>query len=128
VDATIVYGKTYEYFVQSVEKSGERYIESEASPSISFKPVDTFPPAVPTGLTAVPGTRTIELVWDRNVEKDFSAYRVYRDGVKIEDALAAPAYADRNVKIGTKYRYQIGAVDNAGNQSALSAAVEAAIP
>jgi predicted phage tail protein len=126
-DTTIEYGKTYQYFVQSVERTGEKYAESEDSPIIEWKPVDQFPPAVPAGLTAVPGARTIELVWERNTDRDFASYRVYRDGQRIAEGLGSPAYSDKDVKTGTKYRYQISAVDTSGNESVLSAAVEAAI-
>ena len=128
VDATIDYGKTYEYEVQSIEKSGDKFAESEASRFFSFKPEDKFPPAVPTGLTAVAGSRDIELTWDRNTEKDLAAYRVYRDGKKIAEGLNSPSYSDKNVKPGTKYSYQVSSVDGAGNESMLSGTMEAAIP
>jgi fibronectin type 3 domain-containing protein len=95
---------------------------------VTFTPKDKFPPAVPIGLTAVPGTRTIELVWERNGERDFASYSVYRDGKRIADMLGSPAYSDKDVKPGTTYRYQVSAVDSAGNESALSGPAEAAIP
>jgi hypothetical protein len=127
-DSAIDYGKTYQYRVQAIEKAGDKYAESDLSAGIAFKPEDHFPPAPPVGLNVVPGTRTMELVWERNAEKDFSAYRVYRDGRRITDGLTAPAFSDRDVKPGTKYRYQVGAVDTAGNESELSAVAEAVIP
>lgn len=127
-DGTIEYGKTYDYMVQSIEKNGETYTESERSDPIAFKPVDMFPPAVPTGLSAVPGSRSIELVWERNTEKDFQSYRVYRDGKLIAGGLTGPVFSDRDVKPGTKYKYEVSALDNAGNESARSAPAEAVIP
>lgn len=127
-DGMIEYGKTYDYMVQSIQKAGTTYAESELSDAISFKPRDIFPPAVPTGLSAVPGSRSIELVWERNTEKDFASYRVFRDGQQIAEGLTAPAFSDRDVKPGTKYRYQVSALDNAGNESVKSAEAEAVIP
>jgi hypothetical protein len=127
-DGTIDYGKTYQYLVQSVAKTDNKYAESDLPAAISFTPTDKFPPAVPTGLSAVPGTRSIELVWERNAERDFAGYRVYRDGQKIAEGLTVPAYSDKNAQAGMKYRYQIGALDMAGNESAKSPAVEAGIP
>jgi hypothetical protein len=127
-DNTIEYGKTYQYLVQSVEKTGERYAESEPSATVTFKPVDKFPPAVPVGLTAIPASRNIELVWDRDTERDLASYQVYRDGKKIAEGLTAPAYSDKDVKPGVRYRYQVLAVDTAGNSSELCAPVETAIP
>jgi hypothetical protein len=127
-DNTIEYGKTYQYMVQSVQKTAEKYAESELSDVSTIRPVDTFAPAVPSGVTAVPGTRSIELVWDRNIEKDFATYRIYRDGKRVADGVTAPSFSDRDVQAKTRYQYQVSSVDNAGNESARSPAVEATIP
>lgn len=128
VDTEIEYGKTYQYFVQTIEKAGEALAESELSEVVDIKPVDTFPPAVPTGLTAVPGARSIELLWDRNIERDLAGYRLYRDGKRLGDTIVSPAYSDKAVRAGVTYKYQVSSIDRAGNESALSAAVEAIIP
>jgi fibronectin type 3 domain-containing protein len=79
-------------------------------------------------VSAVPGTRSIELVWNRSTEKDFASYRIYRDGKKIADGLTAPSYSDRDVQPRMKYSYQVSAVDTAGNESAKSAAADTVIP
>ncbi len=55
-------------------------------------------------------------------------YSVYRDGKRIAEGLTAPAFSDRDAQPGVKYQYQVSAVDTAGNESAKSAPVEAAIP
>lgn len=127
-DNAIEYGMTYQYMVQSAQKTADGYAESELSDVTTIKPVDTFPPAVPAGLAAVPGARNIDLVWERNTEKDFAGYRVFRDGKQIAESLTAPTFTDRDVMAGVRYRYQVSAVDNAGNESARSPAVEATIP
>jgi hypothetical protein len=127
-DPTIEYGKTYQYFVQADEKTDNTYAESDLSDVVTVKPVDKFPPAVPTGLSAITGARSIELRWDRNVEKDFASYRIYRSGNKIAEDLTAPAYSDRDAQPGQKYQYQVSAVDTAGNESAKSAGAEGTIP
>jgi hypothetical protein len=128
LDGNIEYGKTYSYYIQSIEKTGDTYAESEISGVNAFKPADKFAPAVPAGVSPVPGTRSIELVWERNTEKDFASYRVYRDGKQIAEGLTAPAYSDRDVKAGVKYSYQVTALDTTGNESAKSQAVESALP
>jgi hypothetical protein len=127
-DSTIEYGKTYEYYVQAIEKTPNGDAESEISAVKTFKPGDHFGPAVPADVSAVPGTRSIDLVWQRNTEKDFASYAVYRDGRKIAEGVTAPAYSDRDVKPGTTYRYEVSSVDAAGNESAKSSPVEAVIP
>jgi hypothetical protein len=127
-DPFIEFGTDYEYFVQAVRKIDDnRFAESDLSTVISFTPTDRFPPAAPTGVSAASGIRTIELVWDRNTEKDFAFFRLYRDGVRIADHLAAASFSDENVGVGHTYRYQVSAVDSAGNESALSAPIEAGV-
>jgi hypothetical protein len=129
VDKSIVYGKSYEYWVQAVHDKAE----SETAGPIPITPKDTFAPAVPTNLTATAGLSAIELSWPRNEERDFHHYRVYRatgDGPfeRIADNVQAPNYSDRTVESGKRYRYSVSAVDEAGNESDRSQAVEATAP
>lgn len=123
-DTTFTYGKTWQYSVKSARKTGDNLMESDASAVFTFTPVDRFPPAVPSGLVAIAGTRSAELVWDRVPDSDLAGYRVYRNGVKIADGLVTPAYSDKEVTAGSRYSYQVSAVDQAGNESAKCAAVE----
>ncbi|MCU1327611.1 MAG: Fibronectin, type domain protein [Bryobacterales bacterium] len=128
LDTGIEYGKTYEYLVQAGEKTGAKYAESEDSAVISIKPADRFPPAVVTGVAAVPATKSIELVWDGSKDADTAFYRVYRDNVLLADSVQSPSFSDRDVTGGAKHSYQITAVDSANNESARSAPVEATLP
>jgi fibronectin type 3 domain-containing protein len=127
-DSTIEYGQTYEYFVQAQQKAGDGYAESEASEVTTIKPVDRFAPSSPAGLTVAPGTRTMELVWDRNTEKDFASYRIYRNGQLLPQTVTSPAFSDSDVQPGMKYEYQISALDTAGNESAKCTPVSGEIP
>jgi hypothetical protein len=124
-DTTFTYGKKWDYYVRSVSKMGDNRAESDESPTITFDPKDHFPPAVPAGLIVIPGTRTIELVWDRVTDADLAGYRVYRDGQKIADNVVAPAYSDRDATAGKKYHYEVSSFDESGNESVKSTAVEA---
>jgi hypothetical protein len=126
-DPSADYGKPWQYSVQSVRRAGEGIQESDRSEPFAFTPKDRFPPAVPTGLAAIAGARTIELVWDRVGDSDLAGYRVYRNGQKIADGLLTPVYSDSNVVAGTRYSYQVSAVDQAGNESDKSAPEEAAM-
>jgi hypothetical protein len=129
LDNGIAYGDTYDYSIQSIEKvNDDHYAESDLTELAGVKPEDKFAPAVPSGLTAVPGTKSIELVWNRNTDRDFASYRIYRDGKLLASNVASVAYSDRDVKQGTNYTYQLSAVDTAGNESAKSAPVAASLP
>lgn len=132
-DTAIQYGKPYRYVVQAFVKAGQGKAESERSNEARITPEDTFPPAVPTGLTAVPSTSSIELAWDRVVEPDLAGYRVYRSLAggpfqRIADTPESPSYSDRSIESGKVYRYEVSAVKRNGLESKLSAAVEAAAP
>ena len=127
VDKTTSYGATYRYFVQAIAADGLR--QSEISEAAAITPRDEFPPAVPAGLSAVAGVGAIELAWQRNTEDDFQGYNVYRsmeDAAfeKIAASIDAPAYSDRQVEAGKRYRYAVSSVDQAGNESARSEPVE----
>lgn len=134
VDATAEFGKPYTYFVQGLQRTGSgKETESEVSDSVNITPVDTFAPAVPTGLHAIIGTRTVELSWDRNMEPDLGGYHVFRavgDGefAAVPDKLVAPSYSDHEMKSGGRYRYAVSAYDLNGNESARSTVIEVLFP
>jgi hypothetical protein len=123
-DPTAGYGSAWEYSVEAVQQAGEKRVESERSAPVTFTPKDLFAPEQPGGLAAVAGAVTIELSWNSVTDADLAAYRVYRGGVKIADGLAAAVYSDKDVTAGSRYAYQVSAVDQAGNESEKSAAAE----
>jgi len=133
IDATAEFGKPYSYLVQSIVKAGEGEAQSEPSTEAAITPVDTFPPAAPAGLTAVPSTASIELVWERNTEPNVIGYRVYRalGNAALEllaDAQLLPAYSDHKIESGKTYRYAVSAVKSNKKESKLSEPVEVAAP
>lgn len=130
-DTEIEYGKQYTYLVQTVVSLGDNKVaESDLSREIAIKPIDTFEPAAPAGLHATAAANSIELSWDPNTEPDLAAYRIYRSTAggafeKLADLPPVPAYSDKAIKQDTAYRYQVTAVDRAGNESQRSAIAEA---
>lgn len=125
VDKATEYGKTYQYSVQGVNGAAE----SSMSDAVPITTKDTFPPGVPTGLTASPGINSVELAWDRNTEPDFKGYFVYRsvdNGAfeRLGGMVEGPSFSDKNVEAGKHYRYTVSAVDQAGNPSQQSGPVE----
>jgi fibronectin type 3 domain-containing protein len=133
VDTAVEFGQPYTYLVQTVARAGEREAESEPSAEIPITPKDTFPPAAPAGVRAVTSSVSIEIAWDQNMESDLAGYRIYRaapgqEFQKVGESTGAPNFSDRNVDHGKSYRYAVAAFDKAGNESARSAVVEAALP
>ena len=128
LDESTIYGSRYRYLVQTIAGEDQWSLVSGAA---EITPVDTFPPAVPEGLSAVPTPQSIELAWTRNTESDFRGYNIFRstgDGPfeKIASLIDAPTYSDSKLEPGKKYRYTVSAVDLTGNESVQAAPVEAA--
>ena len=126
LDGAVEFGTSYQYFVETFQGNFQRSVTT-AAPAIARE--DTFAPSVPAGLTAEPGTHSIELSWERNTDARFQGYNVYRSAEggefeKIASLIVAPAYSDRTVETGKRYRYQISAVGTNGLESARSAVLE----
>jgi hypothetical protein len=126
LDTAVDFGTSYQYFVETFKGELQR---SDTTGSQRVLREDAFAPAVPTGLTAEPGSNSIELSWQRNTDPRFQGYNVFRsvDGgafEKIASLIVAPAYSDRPVVAGKRYAYQISAVGINGLESARSAPLE----
>lgn len=123
LDESTAFGTRYRYQVQAIAGDKQWSVLSAAA---EITPVDTFAPAVPEGLSAVPTPQSIELAWTRNTEPDFRGYNVFRstgDGPfdRIATLIDAPTYSDTKIEAGKRYRYRVSAVDLTGNESAPSA-------
>jgi hypothetical protein len=133
LDTQTRYGETYEYSVQSLMTADGARAESALSDPVSIVPVDRFPPVAPSGLAALAGPSSIELTWDPNSETDFAGYIVYRSAnggafERIAGPLSSPSFSDKEARPGAKYRYAVSAVDQVGNESARSSAVDISLP
>ena len=124
------YGVRYVYTAVAFNDDEHANAQSKPSKSKELVAVDKFAPSVPHGLTALAGASSIEVSWERSPEKDTKGYYVFRsvDGGPFERVgalVTAPTYSDNNVQSGKTYRYRVRAVDDRGNISDLSDAVEA---
>lgn len=127
------FGETRCFALRAVETIGERTLESELSTTVCQTPVDTFAPAAPTGLAAVSGPGSINLIWNANAEPDLVGYLVLRGeapGETLRAVTLSPiretTYRDTDVGSGVRYVYAVVAIDGAAppNISAQSARVE----
>jgi hypothetical protein len=130
IDRRMEFGVRRCYTVRAVRMVDNLSVEGDAAPESCETPVDTFPPAVPMGLTAVASEGTINLIWDPNTESDLAGYLVLRaDGPSAALKAVTPkpitesTFSD-NVPSGVRYTYAIQAVDTAGNVSNGSTPVE----
>jgi len=122
-DPNFRFDQTYFYKVAAVSREAGQVAESEDSPVVEITPHDTFPPAAPTGLSAIYAAEAVELVWTANAEPDLAGYNVCRreqDGParKLNQELVrTPVFRDTAVAAGHKYSYQVTALDLANNES-----------
>ena len=140
VDPTARFGQTYRYSAQrvvTIQLNGHPLeLRSTPSPAISLTLMDTFPPAVPTGLATVltatpqPG---IDISWQPNTESDLAGYNVYRrtlagqgsQPVRLTPApIPGSAYRDLTAVPGQRYAYSVTAIDTSNNESKPSAETE----
>jgi hypothetical protein len=123
LDGRMVWGEKRCYTVRAAESVGSFTIESDASPAQCKTLVDTFPPAAPKGIAAIPSEGAVNLIWEPNTEKDLAGYLVTRakaPGQTFEPLTPAPiqetSFKDA-VPAGVPYVYIVRAVDKAGNPS-----------
>ena len=122
-DSDFEFGRAYSYEVRALFKEGGTLAESEGSQPYEVIPRDTFPPARPTGLTALYTAGAVELVWTANSEKDLAGYYVYRreSGEQPKrlnkELLRTPILRDASVQPGHLYFYEVTAADLSGNES-----------
>jgi len=154
LDTGANFDRKYRYVASRVvrQKSGEQMLRVAGPPSepVIFITRDTFPPAAPKDLAAIPlssamnnGIPEVDLSWSANTESDFAQYLVYRRqenaspdqssteqiGPKdITKPIVAPIFRDFHIQAGSSYVYYVLAVDRAGNRSAKSAEVRVTVP
>ena len=135
------FDKTYIYSVRSVTQYDALQVESSDSNLLTVSPRDTFPPATPQGLVAVPipaqgaAPAYLDLSWSISAENDIAGYNIYRseqEGVagkkQNPELLLTPAFRDMNAVPGHRYFYTVTAVDRVGNESPASAAASGEVP
>jgi hypothetical protein len=145
IDKTIRFGQTYEYRAQRVARvtiDGQTLeLAGPLSEPIRVEAIDTFPPAVPTGLAAVATAAdsasgpSIDLSWIPITESDLAGYAIYRregDGpwqrISPPQPVVGPGFHDPRVQPGHTYRYAVTAIDQLEHESARSEESEEKVP
>lgn len=125
------YGE-YEYRVAAVTSTGPPLLQSDPSAAVRVTFKDLLPPPAPANLNTLIETNSIRLVWDPVEAPDFAGYKIYRyegvgHGESIREAGGFPmighliqetTFVDPNPALGVAFRYEVGAFDKNGNESA----------
>ena len=125
IDTGLTPETTYTYTVRAKDRVGNLSEESGSVQGVTTA-ADVTEPSVPTNLAVVSTTsNTATISWDASTDAiGVAGYYIYRDTVKIATR-SSPRFIDKNLAASTAYDYQVSAYDDAGNESALTAAVEA---
>ncbi len=106
------------YQIRAVRGAGQDRVEGRPSVRRCITPQDTFPPARPSGLSAVAASGTISLIWEPSPDFDTVGYLVLRGSGPdatlqpiTPDAVTDTTFTDRNVTSGVRYVYAVVAVD-----------------
>jgi hypothetical protein len=101
----------------------------------AFVAPDIHAPDAPTGLTATTSGADVKLAWAANADTDVKAYRVYRrEGTSSTRTLVGTTTKDVQSLTdaarvpGTKYTYDLAAVDTSDNVSGYSSAASVTMP
>src|SRR5580698_8510039 len=120
-DTGLTNGTKYFYVVSAYNSAGQ----SANSTEVNATPV-LPPPAAPLGLAATPGNAQVSLTWTASASA--SSYHVRRSMTSgAETQISAPTstnFTDTGLTNGTKYFYDVSAV-NSGGESANSPEVSA---
>ncbi len=84
-DPRVEWGARRCYVVRTAETVAGVVIESDASPMTCDTLKDTFAPAPPKALNAVPSDGVITLIWEPSPEKDLAGYIVLRAAAPSDD-------------------------------------------
>ena len=129
VDRNAPVGATACYVVRAAG-SVDPLIESLPSNEVCLAVRDITPPSAPTGLAVVPRDTGLDVVWSPSPSLDLGGYRIYRaagggDAEVVGEVEAAEtAWHDTSVESGVLYRYEITALDRAGNEGPPSGTAE----
>jgi hypothetical protein len=122
-------GKVLTYQVTAVRRVAGNMILGVGPESISVTVEDKIPPRVPAGLDIVQSDTGAYLTWAPNSETDLAGYHVFRSGSAngefrpLSDRLVTTnAFFDPSYRSGQYYR--VSAVDEFGNESAMSPALQ----
>jgi transglutaminase-like putative cysteine protease len=104
-----------------------------ASDCGSCPSADTIAPSVPLGISASASSCSrIDVAWGASTDtggSQLQGYRIYKNGAFAQQVQAATtSFSDSALSASTSYAYSVSAIDNAGNESARSAAASAVTP
>ena len=118
---------TYAYTVSAYDQAGNNSAQSSPVSATTLPLPDTTPPSVPTNLVASGITSTtVTISWSASTDNvGVAGYKVFRNGTQVATVTSGTSYQNTSLTPNTAYAYTVSAYDQAGNNSAQSAPVNA---
>ena len=125
LDTGLTPSTLYSYTVMATDAATNHSALSTAASATTFDP-DISAPSVPSNLVATAASSgSILLQWSASADnRGVARYNIYRDGAVV-DSVTTTNTLDTGLNASTLYRYNVSAVDEAGNESATSAVASA---
>ena len=124
-DNALVGNSAHQYYVKAFDTTDN---EGPASNTVTRSFVDTTAPSAPSGLARTLSGFTVRLTWRASTDNvGVQSYTIYRAGVAVGTS-STLAYTDTTPPLGKTSTYTVRARDAAGNLSAASSSVSAAVP
>ncbi|MGA1839331.1 MAG: fibronectin type III domain-containing protein, partial [bacterium] len=116
------------YRASAIDNAGNESAQSTSASATTPScpvPTDTIAPSIPTGLTVnAISCSQINLWWNASTDIDGSGlkdYSIYCNGSYLTQVLAPlTTYTDTGLSAASTYSYTVSAIDNTGNESALT--------
>jgi fibronectin type 3 domain-containing protein len=110
----------YDFKIVAVDTSGNRSLGITRSARTLIP--DMTPPTVPTNFSASGENGAGLFTWDIVTASDLKGYFLYKEGVRVfTQPITQNTFNLNGLPVGVGFNYQISAIDNSGNESALSA-------
>ena len=122
IDAEVLAGSAYRYYITEVDASGN---ESEPSREVEVIPTDIVSPDPPLSLEIRTERKGFQLSWHPSPSPDTTGYLIYRAAYAgapwrklTSSPVQAAPFTDRRGQAGN--RYGVAAVDSSGNEGSMA--------
>lgn len=119
IDQNLTNKQQYIYAIQAVASASSESAARNLSEAVSVTPLDTIPPAAPSGLVGVYLGKAVNLHWNQTQVSDFAGFNVYRseqkDGefVRLNSApILNATYEDATAQEKKRYYYRVTTIDD----------------
>ncbi len=125
-DRALVAGAAHQYYVKAFDTNNNEGPASNTATTRTF--ADTTAPSAPSSLARTLSGFTVRLTGRASTDNvGVQSYTIYRGGVAVGTS-TTPAYTDTTAPLAKTSTYTVRARDAAGNVSAVSNSVSAAVP